>query len=430
MTDSSGNPLVEGNHPSQSILSEKVNRALQVRTDAPAMKAALDALAHLNDNDNDDNNNNDTKNNNTNESKQKELFSFDSRSVRVAIEHDALQQALKLKNELRSLVNTVQDLRQGVSETAEIARRVRAATQMQVITTETLNHMIPGSASSHHAEENAVITEQQTMSATTTTTTTTTAAATGGGLQQEVALASQLSDAFLHRDMARKRLQAVHAFLEKFDLSQEDSRLLDHYNFEDAEQNAENIANGLAFLKALDRVRHIRNALTDTFGDGGGGGGTSGDLAFLQKHEDYSMDHHQRKSLGASSALRMMEGLAQKQERAYERLYHWLQKYLHLFSTAGASNTNTNTNTATTDADAMDEALQHSFVKRAVYTLRHVPAFYSHTLELIASSRRAEETRRFLLALTSGYAGMQPIEMKAHDPVACEFTQVFCKCFH
>jgi len=53
--------------------------------------------------------------------------------------------------------------------------------------------------------------------------------------------------------------------------------------------------------------------------------------------------------------------------------------------------------------------------------LRHVPAFYLHTLELIASSRRAEETRRFLLALTSGYAGMQTIEMKAHDPVACTY---------
>jgi conserved oligomeric Golgi complex subunit 6 len=49
--------------------------------------------------------------------------------------------------------------------------------------------------------------------------------------------------------------------------------------------------------------------------------------------------------------------------------------------------------------------------------LHHVPAFYSHTLELIASSRRAEETRRFLLGLTAGYGGRSPIELNAHDPV-------------
>lgn len=57
-------------------------------------------------------------------------------------------------------------------------------------------------------------------------------------------------------------------------------------------------------------------------------------------------------------------------------------------------------------------------MQRSLYTLRHVPAFYSHALELIASSRRTEETRRFLLALTSGYGGMPPLEMKSHDSVA------------
>jgi hypothetical protein len=68
----------------------------------------------------------------------------------------------------------------------------------------------------------------------------------------------------------------------------------------------------------------------------------------------------------------------------------------------------------------LDEALQEHFVKMALYTLRHVPAFYCHTLELIASSRRSEVTRRFLLALTSGYTNLPPIEMKAHDSVACK----------
>ena len=55
-------------------------------------------------------------------------------------------------------------------------------------------------------------------------------------------------------------------------------------------------------------------------------------------------------SLGVSSALRMMETLAQKQERAYERLYHWLQKYLHLHS-----HEQQNPASAQPDEDYLDE---------------------------------------------------------------------------
>lgn len=50
-----------------NILANKVSRALEVRSDTPAMKAALDALAHLGADHQDD------------------LFTVDSRSVRVAI---------------------------------------------------------------------------------------------------------------------------------------------------------------------------------------------------------------------------------------------------------------------------------------------------------------------------------------------------------
>ena len=388
-----GNPPA----PHSSILSEKVSRALQLRTDTPVMKAALDALANLQRSGSDGN--------------KQEDFSFDSRSVRVAIEQDALQQALKLQEQLHTLVRTVQDLRQGVSETAEIARRVKAASQMQVVTAETHNSMIvPGNSS--HREEDPVVTEL--LPSSVVPVSSASAAHTASSEMEEVALASQLSDAFLHRDVAQKRLAAVHAFMERFDLSQQDSRLLDHYNFEDVAEHKgmDNIVNGIAFLKALERVRHIRVALTDTFGREADD--VMGEFAHLQTQKQGVSSS--RESLGASSALRMMENLAQKQERAYERLYHWLQQYLHLFSDANSGNNN-----SSVDQDILDEALQHSFVKRALYTLRHVPAFYSHTLELIASSRRAEETRRFLLALTSGYGGMSPIEMKAHDPVACTY---------
>lgn len=340
-----------------SILAGKVSRALEVRSDTPAMKAALDALAHLPDH-------------------QDDLFSVDSRSVRVAIEKDALQQALLLQQQLQTLLNVVGQLRQGVSETAAIAQQVEEAIQMNVVTARV--DPVPTTP----AEESA------------------TDAPVDQALQQEQRLAAVLSDAFAQRNAARKRVETVHAFLEKFDLSEEDSRLLDHYAFEDVETTH---VSGTAFLAALERVRLIRKELGQTFG--------TIDLLHNQKMLRQEKIGSDTNRLGASSALRMMEVLAQKQERAYERLYHWLQKYLnvHGHENAGAF--------GPIDEDHMDEALAHPFVRQSLYTLRNVPAFHTHLLELIASSRRSEETRRFLLALTSGYGGFPPIEMRAHDPV-------------
>jgi hypothetical protein len=438
------------NNPSQSILSEKVTRALQVRTDTPAMKAALDALSHLHTTEQAQDSagsgsaggagagagasNNNNHNNNS-------YTTVDSRSVRVAIEQDALHQALLLQEELRALLSTVQGLREGVSATAAIAHRVKDVIHTNVVSAETTNTMLNTSSGHNQSQSHNQTTVEaptedsgsdgsalQSPTARTTNTTTTTEDA----LAQEQKLAAVLSDAFLHRDISRKRLSAVHAFLEKFDLSQEDSRLLDHYSFEDiiSENSNSNsnqaIPNGTAFLKALERVRRIRQALTQTFGTTGDlqqpYGSSSSSNSAGGDHTSDTTDAEQR--LGASSALRMMESLAQKQERAYERLYHWLQQHLHLFSSSTSPGAGTGMNAQQQqqqqqlDPDSLDEALQHPFVKRSLYTLRHVPAFYSHTLELVAASRRSEETRRFLLALTSGYGGNPPIEMKAHDSVA------------
>ena len=350
-----------------SILSAKVSRALEVRSDTPAMKAALDALAHLPDH-------------------QDDLFSVDSRSVRVAIEQDALQQALYLQDELRALLDTVSKLRQGVSETAAIAQRVEEAIHTNVTThirtDEPLDNEERTSSVKNNTQDVDLIQNN----------------ATDDALVREQRLASLLSDAFTQRNMARKRVEAVHIFLEKFDLSEEDSRLLDHYAFEDVESSN---VNGMAFLAALERVRLIRKELGRTFGS----------LDLLHQQQQQQPKDTDTNRLGASSALRMMESLAQKQERAYERLYHWLQKHLHVHNHDGSG--------AFTqlDDDDLDEALSHPFVRRSLHTLRNVPAFYSHLLELIALSRRSEETRRFLLALTSGTGGMPPIEMRAHDAV-------------
>ena len=376
-----------------SVLTEKVSRALEVRTDTPAMKAALDALAHLPD------------------------HNLDSRSVRVAIEQDALQQALLLQGELQKLLDTVVALRQGVTETAAIAHRVSDAIHANVITTTTTSTIGAGN-----------VLETTTTTATSGSAGDVTTSPGGDGptgseemappgsqimtsegpnneddsLEREQQLASLISDAFHQRNVARKRLEAVQAFLEKFDLKEEDARLLDNYAFDDVFDSGTPTASGMAFLAALERVRLIRKELGRTFG--------RIDALHQQQHRESSATGDNNR-LGASSALRMMETLAQKQERAYERLYHWLQKFLQLHShSADAS-------APVPDDDRLDEALSNPFVRRSLFALRHVPAFYSHLLELVAGTRRSEETRRFLLALTSGYGGFPPIEIKAHDSV-------------
>lgn len=435
------------NNSSNNILSSKVSRALEVRSDTPAMKAALDALAHLP------------------AVHQDDLFTVDSRSVRVAIEHDALQQALLLQDELRALLQTVSALRVGVAEMSSIARKVDEVIHSNVITA---SNGLPTNSSINNNITANDDTDGMGLDGTTTVTTTaptssasavtstddpmsgseqqeynynnnglsigspmsSTSTSSDSAFKREQRLASVLSDCFMKRNMARKRVEAVHEFLERFDLSEEDARLLDHYAFEDVETSN---VNGNAFLAALDRVRIIRTELSKAFG-------TLGDPGIYPPTKQQQQQSHRLSDtatttltsssslvlsdptsnrLGTSSVLRMMETLAQRQERAYERLYHWLQRYLQLHEN---NNNNNNMNTTGTssylyDEDHLDECLSHPFVRKSLTTLRNVPAFYSHLLELIAQSRRTEETRRFLLALTSGYGGLPPIEMRAHDSV-------------
>jgi len=346
------------------------------------MKSALEALGQLSEG-----------------STVPEDFALDARSVRHAIEYDALQQALLLRGELTTLCGSLHELREGISETAHIARQVKKAIHTNVIvqSSPSINDsMLPPSAADSGMDGGSM------------------GGASQSHQQDEERLAASLAEAFTKRNLAQERLSAVHQFLETFDLSEEDSRLLDHYNFEDLDFSMidGNPINGTAFLKALERVKEIRQALSKTFGHNGTG--SLGDGMDLSNNRAGS-------SLGASSALRMMEHLAQKQEQAYERLYHWLQSQLQVFSSSqGSSKKKVSFDQEPTDDDDsdMDQALQHPFVQASLFTLRHVPAFYRHMLELIASRRRQEETRIFLLALTSGYNGLPPLERLAHDSVS------------
>lgn len=308
---------------SDNILSDKVSRALQVRTDSAAMRASLQAL-----------------------SASSEAI-IDARSVRTAMEQDALQQAKLLQSALGEILDHVKNLQEGCTQVARTASQLREAASQSVVTQATASSTLKTTA------------EIDTTERTT-----------------EKALADRLSEAFAARDAAKQRVEGVQRFLEKFDLSQEDSELLENYNFEDLGGDLDametDVSKAMTFLSALERVREIRQSLQSTFS---------------------SLDEEASAGLGANSALRIMESVSEKQERGYERLYTFLQKHVDSSS---------------------------PFVQHAITTLRHVPAFYSHMMELVASSRRAVVTRHFLLALTQGVDGGTPLELKAHDSVACK----------
>lgn len=263
------------------------------------------------------------------------------------MEQDALQQAKQLQAALGDILGHVKTLQAGCQQVAQTASQLKEAASQSVVT-------------------NAVA----------STTLKTTADVSTTERMTEETLATRLSEAFAARDAAHNRVEGVRRFLEKFDLSEEDSELLETYNFEDlTDLNAPDAdtTKGLAFLGALENVRRIRQSLQLTFG---------------------SSEEESSAGLGANSALRIMESVSEKQERGYERLYNFLQKHVDSSS---------------------------PFVQQAITALRHVPAFYSHMMELVASARRAVVTRHFLLALTQGVDGGTPLELKAHDSVTCKW---------
>jgi len=352
---SSGFTSVNDSSAGSAILTNKVNNVISLNTQTPSFSSALTALSTL-------------------ETPTK----IDARSIRTAIELDAVSQAKSLEAEMERLVSVVKDTRKSIKQIVEISDRVK----------DSIAEVVPNESKS------------------------------GDIFEEERNLAELLAKAFREKKEAEARFRIMNEFMEKFDLSETDSALLEHYGFEDVinstttneYKSEKSLKDGLAFLDALKRVSKIRKELS-----------SSATLAF--NFDDQEINDSTNAQLGPTSAMRLVQNLASKQERAFERLYHFLHSRLELSATA-LSYVPTSSRTLVSNAtasrsteDGMDEALLHPFVKRAIIVLRQVPAYYKHTLELIAASRRAEGTRKFLLALTSGYDGMPPIEMKAHDPV-------------
>jgi len=183
------------------ILTSKVTRALEVQTTTPSMISALSALDNL------PSSSSSSGTNTTNNSS--EATTIDARSVRAAIEQDALRQALLFEDELRKLVAVVSGLRSSVCEIGAAAAKEKDAIDTDVICLD-LEEVEGGGGG-----EGIV----------------------GGDGERldgaEKTLARVLADAFRAKDEAQRRADTVRTFLEKFDSSENDNYLLDHYSFEE-----------------------------------------------------------------------------------------------------------------------------------------------------------------------------------------------------
>eukprot|EP00986_Skeletonema_menzelii_P009138 scaffold4066_cov152-Skeletonema_menzelii.AAC.17 len=430
---------------STNVLSDKVNRALHLRTDTPAFKAALSALATLpssSSSSDDTNSNNNNNNNNINGSGGV----IDAKSVRAAIETDALQRALQFQTELQKLARDATLLRERVDNVSKVAAQIGKIVDGRIMSQEQVALLLNGGDDS----------------------------ASSSAWEMERTLASKLHAAHKSYVDATHRQIAVDAFLDKFDLGDNEARLLDHYNFQgfllspsggdydyediasssnnpwchpsaalqiNPNPSGETMEEATSFMDALERLVVIRMELSKTFGNSESTVDVvetsfDDDNNEISENQSTSATAGASGQLGTNSALRMMEQLATRQERAYERIYTFLQYFLGIGSATPNSHHNVPTSSNDTgrsfsasdvsqfgtlgrfsDGDDMDEAFGHPIIRRALRVLRHSPAHHVHALELIASSRRTEVTRRFLLALTSGYGGMAPLEMRAHDPV-------------
>lgn len=156
-------------------------------------------------------------------------------------------------------------------------------------------------------------------------------------------------------DLKRKE-EITSTFLLRFQLTEAEQNALDGEEVNDE------------FFDALRRIGEIR---TDCKG-------------LLQ-------NYHQRVGLD------IMDSLAQRLEKGYEKLYRWVQQESR-------------------------ELQHHSEVRtsfaRALRMLKAMPVYYKHCCQEISSTRRMLLIRRFLEALTLGGADgtPRPIEMSAHDP--------------
>ena len=259
------------------------------------MKAALEALANLS-----------SSSENTAADPQTTTTTsttIDARSVRVAIEQDALYQARLLEGELRKSVERVGGLRVEIKAVSDVADEVCRCIDKGVV--DVTSHKTDDAKddgggmmttmrmlSEENDDEDRTALEEKEKSPLDITTEND-APDAKSEIEEEERLAALLANAFHKRDEAHCRFEAITIFMEKFDVSENDSYLLECYNFDSVFDESHNTAgggddgggiglsesnsinhgettpthltgglkDGTAFLDALQRVSKIRREL-------------------------------------------------------------------------------------------------------------------------------------------------------------------------
>ena len=415
-------------HQNQNIFTERVARALAVRTDTTAMKTALDALSQLQlkqqklmqlspmsstgastpssqlqelgriITSSSLSGSGSTTSTTPGSNSNSQIMMIDSRSVRTVMEFDALQQAIAVQESVADLLQTITQLRDHCQAIVNTAQLIRA----------TIHNDAASNASS--------------------------CANNGDVENDEYKIATRIQNTIHQRDAIQTQVQTLQLFVQQYNLSDHDVNLLEHYNGFDENvpttggaigsiptfNSTQDGNDGIAFLRALQRIRKIRFALQEKFGTSTSSGSNSSPNIYSMLGADTAVSH----TATTTTALQLMEQLSVQQENAYERLYHWLQQYLQR-----------NSNTSGSGSDmAHDDVLsgnynhQNDFVLYAIQALKYMtaPYYYNHCIELMAAQRRTVVTRTFLIALTVGISDSDnnelqqaPIEMKSYDSVAC-----------
>eukprot|EP00984_Skeletonema_dohrnii_P024177 scaffold13278_cov67-Skeletonema_dohrnii-CCMP3373.AAC.1 len=178
---------------SSNVLSDKVNRALHVRTDTPAMKAALSALATL-----------PSSSSTSSTTSNDNGGVIDAKSVRAAIETDALRRALQFQTELQKLARDATILRERVDTVSRVAGHIGRIVDGRIISKEQADVLLHGDESGGgelYGRSGGVVEDTTTSS-----------------WELERTLASKLHAAHKSYVDATHRQIAVDAFLDKFDL--------------------------------------------------------------------------------------------------------------------------------------------------------------------------------------------------------------------
>ncbi|KAM6946221.1 conserved oligomeric Golgi complex subunit 6 [Aplochiton taeniatus] len=157
------------------------------------------------------------------------------------------------------------------------------------------------------------------------------------------------------------RAQVAQAFLDKFQLSSEETSAL---------RGSRDAPITEAFFSALSRVKHI--------------------------HEDVKVLLRTNQQ---TAGLEIMEQMAVLQETSYEQLYRWAQNECRGL--------------------AQETCDVSPVLSQAMEALQDRPVLYKYTLDEFGTARRCAVVRGFIDALTRGGPGgtPRPIEMHSHDPM-------------